>query len=209
MKYSLRKNLLHDGSLPSATQAQYDRTHVQRLKLIRALISSAGLSIAAAPDLLAGLDTPPAGTHALLGLAHQAVAPEITPGTRTENVDQLLYHWTWDAEACGPDTRAALAVALEALTNAEFDLPPQLLTARMHFAGTAGLGAGAVTAACTVLAFTGAGAALWASIWMGVGLGAVSATIAGLQTRRLLTASRATRPACEEARNSCLDLQQP
>ncbi|MDN4609573.1 hypothetical protein [Arthrobacter burdickii] len=60
---------------------------------------------------------------------------------------------------------------------------------RMHFAGTAGFGAGAAIAACTVLAFTGVGTVFWVSIGMSVGLGAVSACIAGLQTRRLLTAS--------------------
>jgi hypothetical protein len=60
---------------------------------------------------------------------------------------------------------------------------------RMHYAGTAGLGAGGVTAACTVLAFTSADIALWMSIGMGVGLGAVSAFIAGIHAQRLLTAT--------------------
>lgn len=59
---------------------------------------------------------------------------------------------------------------------------------RMRYAGNAGLGAGAVTAACTVLALTGAGTAFWGSTWMGAGLGTVSAIIAGLQTRHLLAA---------------------
>lgn len=59
---------------------------------------------------------------------------------------------------------------------------------RMRYAGTAGLGAGAVTAACTVLVLTGAGAALWVSTCLGAGLGTVLAIIAGLQTRRLLAA---------------------
>lgn len=133
VKYYLRENLLHDGKLTSATQAQYDHTHVQRLKLIRALINSAGLSVAATRELLTGLDNPPATTHALLGLAHQAVTPECTPGTQTENVDQLLHHWGWNAGACAPNSRAALAAALEALTGAGFELSPQLLT---HYART-------------------------------------------------------------------------
>jgi hypothetical protein len=59
---------------------------------------------------------------------------------------------------------------------------------RMRYAGTAGLGAGAVTAACTVLTLTGAGTTFWMSTWMGAGLGTASAIIAGLQTRRLLAA---------------------
>lgn len=133
VKYYLRENLLHDGELISATQARYDHTHIKRLKLIRALISSAGLSIAATRELLAGLDNPPASTHALLGLAHRAVAPENTPSTQTEGVDQLLHGWGWNLGACAPDTRAALAAALEALAGAGFELPPQLLT---HYAQT-------------------------------------------------------------------------
>ncbi len=59
---------------------------------------------------------------------------------------------------------------------------------RVHYAGTAGLGAGAATAACTVLAFFSAGTVLWASVGAGVCLGAVAAFIAAFHTRRLIPA---------------------
>ena len=48
IKFYLRERLLPDGVLTSATQAQYDETHVARLRLVRALIGPGGLSIAAA-----------------------------------------------------------------------------------------------------------------------------------------------------------------
>ena len=40
IKFYLRENLLHEGVRTAATQAQYDQSHVARLRLIRALIGS-------------------------------------------------------------------------------------------------------------------------------------------------------------------------
>jgi len=43
IKYYLREGLLHDGRLTSATQAQYDETHLARLRLVRALLGAGGV----------------------------------------------------------------------------------------------------------------------------------------------------------------------
>jgi DNA-binding transcriptional MerR regulator len=48
IKYYLREGLLHEGQLTSATQAQYDQSHLARLRLVRALLGAGGLSVAAA-----------------------------------------------------------------------------------------------------------------------------------------------------------------
>jgi len=47
VKFYLREKLLHDGVRTSATQAQYDESHVARIRLIRALMGPGGLSVAA------------------------------------------------------------------------------------------------------------------------------------------------------------------
>ena len=74
IKFYLRENLLHDGVRTAATQAQYDQSHVARLRLIRALIGPGGLSIAAAYQVIQAIEEPPESVHELLGVAAGAVA---------------------------------------------------------------------------------------------------------------------------------------
>ncbi|PRZ02771.1 MerR-like DNA binding protein [Isoptericola sp. CG 20/1183] len=73
LKYYLREGLVPPGAATSRTQADYDDTHVGRVRLVRALTESAGLSLAAVRDVLAALDDPPTSRHDLLGAAHHAL----------------------------------------------------------------------------------------------------------------------------------------
>lgn len=73
LKYYLREGLVPPGAATSRTQADYDDTHVARVRLVRALTESAGLSLAAVRDVLAALDDPPMSRHGLLGAAHHAL----------------------------------------------------------------------------------------------------------------------------------------
>jgi DNA-binding transcriptional MerR regulator len=74
IKFYLRENLLHEGVRTSATQAQYDGSHVARLRLIRALLGPGGLSIAAAHQVIRAIEEPPESLHELLGVAATAVS---------------------------------------------------------------------------------------------------------------------------------------
>jgi DNA-binding transcriptional MerR regulator len=74
IKFYLREDLLHDGVRTAATQAQYDESHMGRLRLIRALIGPGGLSIAAAHRVIQAIDEPPESLYELLGIAARAVA---------------------------------------------------------------------------------------------------------------------------------------
>ena len=74
IKFYLRENLLHEGIRTAATQAQYDESHVARLRLIRALLGPGGLSIAAAHRVIGAIEEPPDSLHELLGVAATAVA---------------------------------------------------------------------------------------------------------------------------------------
>ena len=69
IKFYLRENLLHDGVRTAATQAQYDQSHVARLRLIRALLGPGGLSVAAAHQVIQAIEEPPESVHELLGVA--------------------------------------------------------------------------------------------------------------------------------------------
>ena len=58
IKYYLREGLLPEGERTSATQAAYRDLHLQRLRVVRALIES-GVSIAETRQVLEALDHPP------------------------------------------------------------------------------------------------------------------------------------------------------
>jgi DNA-binding transcriptional MerR regulator len=45
IKFYLRGNLLHPGVRTAVTPAQYEQSHVARLRLIRALLGPGGLSL--------------------------------------------------------------------------------------------------------------------------------------------------------------------
>jgi DNA-binding transcriptional MerR regulator len=74
IKFYLREKLLHEGVRTSATQAQYDDSHAARLRLIRALLGPAGLSVAAAQGVIRAIEEPPESLYDLLGVAATAVA---------------------------------------------------------------------------------------------------------------------------------------
>jgi DNA-binding transcriptional MerR regulator len=93
IKFYLREKLMSEGIRTSATQAQYDESHVARLRLIRALLGPAGLSVAAAQQVILAIEEPPESLYELLGIAAAAVA--------------------------GPNVDAAL----QALEEAGFELP--------------------------------------------------------------------------------------
>lgn len=131
VKYYLREGLLPAGRATSATQAQYDDEHLQRLTLIRVLVRIGGLSIAATRQVLQAIDHPPASMHSLLGTAHTALATrtepldEISPEAR-ERTDQLLQRLGW--QSVQGAAYAQLAVAIDGLalaglpaTDAELD----------------------------------------------------------------------------------------
>jgi DNA-binding transcriptional MerR regulator len=77
IKFYLREGLLSPGEARGRNQADYAEGHLHRLRLIRALIDVGGLSVAAAREVIAAVDTPGLPGHALLGAAaypitHQA-----------------------------------------------------------------------------------------------------------------------------------------
>ena len=77
VKFYLREGLLHPGIATSATQASYDESHVRRLRLIRALIGSVGLSVQQARVILELVDDPGDDLYATLGRAVSALPPPV------------------------------------------------------------------------------------------------------------------------------------
>lgn len=102
IKYYLRERLLPAGQRISATQAEYDESHLRRLRLVRALIQVGRLPVATAREVLAHVDDESLGRTIRLGAALWALphgpepdedAPE-TAAARAE-VTRLLTELGW------------------------------------------------------------------------------------------------------------------
>jgi DNA-binding transcriptional MerR regulator len=124
IKYYLREGLLPPGTATAANQATYAESHLQRLRLIRALIEVGGLSVAQARGVLEAVDSPDLPPHSLLGAAHHAVTR--TPGRDTGDatwraaraeVEELVRRrgWRVDPDSPGIDQAADAVRAMRAL----------------------------------------------------------------------------------------------
>lgn len=116
VKYYIREGLLPPGRATSATQAQYGDAHVERLRLLRALLGTGGLSVSAARDIVAALDHPPTSIHDLLGTAHDRLGPDVPADVDTTSARALLRELGWPATPDGSALRQ-FAVALDALRD--------------------------------------------------------------------------------------------
>ena len=138
VKYYLREGLLPPGELTGATRARYGEEHVERLRLVRALLGPGGLSVARARDVLAAVDTPATSVHEALGAAHRAL-----PGMGADvpaDLDParaLVHRRGWRVAPDSPALRA-LAGALEALHSAGSTPPEALLDRYAEAAGRIG-----------------------------------------------------------------------
>jgi DNA-binding transcriptional MerR regulator len=116
VKYYLREGLLHPGTATGATQAQYDDSHVRRLRLARALVQVGGLSVAAARDVLRCLDEEAGSLHQVLGAAHSALPPQQPDGDPPVRAAALAGRLGWHVHPAAPSLRQ-LEHALQALED--------------------------------------------------------------------------------------------
>ena len=135
IKYYLREGLLPAGERTSATQAQYDDSHLQRLRLIRALIGPGRLSIAEIRGVLAAVDDPPDSPLDLLGQASEALGIGESPGVGAEHATdegeepgtvparEVIAALGWDVVE-ESKAFAQLAEALAAIDQASITLIP-------------------------------------------------------------------------------------
>jgi DNA-binding transcriptional MerR regulator len=123
IKFYLRENLLHEGVRTAATQAQYDQSHVARLRLIRALLGPGGLSVAAAHQVIQAIEEPPESLHELLGIAAGAVARPSKGTDGLPRAHELMSRLGWQMDEKDLHSYASLEDALRALDEADFELP--------------------------------------------------------------------------------------
>jgi DNA-binding transcriptional MerR regulator len=135
IKYYLREGLLPAGRAVAATQAEYDDGHVQRLRLIRALLAVGGLSVAAVRKVVETLDEAPTDVAAAVGAAHDALPPQPAAGERPERALAAVAALGWDVD---PDSTAMRQ--LDAALGAVADVGLPLTEQRLAAYGTAVLG---------------------------------------------------------------------
>jgi DNA-binding transcriptional MerR regulator len=117
VKYYLREGLLPAGRRLSATQADYDDSHLARLRLIRALVEVAGLPLASVRQVLGAIDGDPDDVMTAVGTAHDALG-RVGPATADEEPPEralaALERLEWSAYPQSSAVRqldAALAAA--------------------------------------------------------------------------------------------------
>jgi DNA-binding transcriptional MerR regulator len=118
IKYYVREGLLKPGELTSPNQAQYDDSHLRRLRLIRALTEVGGLSVAAVRDLLDAASAPATSLHDALGKMQYATTPshryEPAQEAAHQQVDDFIRRHGWEVRPDSP-ARRVLASVLTAL----------------------------------------------------------------------------------------------
>jgi len=136
IKYYLREGLLAPGESVGATRSRYDESHIRRLRLIRALVESGGLSLARVRSVLAEVDEESHDLHEVLGAAHGALIPDDLTATVESRlrVDELIADRGWAVFSESQD-RVLLASALDALEKVGYHLDDELLETYASAAG--------------------------------------------------------------------------
>ncbi|MFG2693099.1 MerR family transcriptional regulator [Kitasatospora sp. NPDC048407] len=87
IKYYLREGLLPPGRLINTTQAEYDESHLRRLRLVRAMIQVGRIPVATVREVLAHVDDDSLGLTLRLGAALRTL-PHPTEPTLAADEDQ-------------------------------------------------------------------------------------------------------------------------
>jgi len=115
IKFYIRSGLVPEGQCTSRTQAQYDQSHVRRLRLARALLGKVGLSIAAARTILSKITDQSLSMQERLRVAHRELSAN-TNEVDTRPAIALMQRWGWLTAEEDGDELKALAGSLETFT---------------------------------------------------------------------------------------------
>ncbi|NUT18377.1 MAG: CerR family C-terminal domain-containing protein [Hamadaea sp.] len=125
IKFYLREQLLPPGVPTARNQAEYDESHLHRLRLIRLLAGVGMMSLASVREVLAAIDSRCLSPHHLAQIVSRALLPE-QPAPPTgaeaedlaaEQVDRIITDAGWCIRGEAPERESLVRVvaALEAL----------------------------------------------------------------------------------------------
>jgi DNA-binding transcriptional MerR regulator len=124
IKFYVREGLLHAGRATSATQAEYDESHIERLRLIRVLREVGEMPLARIDAVVQAIEDERTPLADLIAEAHHALgpeAPEPSPelADARESVLDLVERrgWLILSDAPAIDALAAALVAVREMWN--------------------------------------------------------------------------------------------
>lgn len=141
VKYYQREGLLPPGEKSAPNQTAYDDRHVERVRLVRALLETGGLSVAVTKQVLAVLDAEVAPLAEVFAVAQYAMTTprspesEATPEARAR-IEERVSAAGWCATSDNPGLETA-ARALDGLRTIGFDAPDDYLDAYVSAAASA------------------------------------------------------------------------
>lgn len=124
IKYYTREGLLPAGERTGYNSTAYGESHVARLRLIRALIDTGGLTVAAAGRVIAAIDDPGIELDHVFGIAQQSVPRDVTPpsAASVETVRALMRERGWATVDTNPGIALAASVLDDlAVTHTDLD----------------------------------------------------------------------------------------
>ncbi len=126
IKFYLRERLLPSGTPTARNQAEYDDTHLARLRLIRVLTGIGMMSLASVREVLAAVDDNCVSPHALYQALNRAMSaehpvPHPDAGRpASESVDKLIDCLGWQVQPDSPG-RATLVQVLASLQYLDWE----------------------------------------------------------------------------------------
>lgn len=129
VKYYQREGLIPEGEKLGPNQTSYDESHVQRVRLIRALLGIGGLSVAQAKEIIAAMnagdpaETFEAAQHAMLRTESGTAAPSEDARRRVLDL-AARQNWTVTANNPGVDEAAR---AIDGFSGVGFDVSDSYL----------------------------------------------------------------------------------
>lgn len=128
IKFYLREGLLPKGAATGPTRAEYDESHLERLRLIRALREVGDLPVSAIKRIVQAVDDESVGLHDLLGTVQYALGPHVEAPAGDEHrraaradVDALISELDWRVTEDAP-ARDLLAQPFVALRKLGFPI---------------------------------------------------------------------------------------
>ena len=121
IKFYLREGLLPAGRTRAVNQADYDESHLRRLRLIRALTEVGGLRLREVRAVLAAIDDERVPIHDLMGATQDALVAsengrDAPDAAALAEVDRAIGRLGWQVHE-GATTRRALAEAVATLRS--------------------------------------------------------------------------------------------